>query len=377
MSSCTRAHGLLSLTVLVAIGLCQPSSTLAVEAIRSGDKVVTVKQARIVQGQKVLAVVEAGTELTASGFMEGWVGVEMKDGGKSISGWINPSDIKTQAADHGNLKAAGAKYPHELSMLSLPTYRIEPPDVLQIEVLDLVPLPPYRIAIHDVLQIRILGTLADQPISDFYIVEDEGAVNLGATYGTVRVVGMTIDEAAKAITSKLQDILTQPNASVQLARNANTQPVTGEYLVGPDGTINLRRYGAVHVTGKTLVETRLAVEKQLSQFFDSPTVSLDVASFNSKVYYVIREEAGAGEYVCRVPVTGNETVLDAISAVGGLSEVSSKDIWIARPMPSDSGKETILRVDWDAITRRGATATNYQIMPGDRVFIGRKTTPSP
>ena len=26
-------------------------------------------------------------------------------------------------------------------------------------------------------------------------------------------------------------------------------------------------------------------------------------------------------------------------------------------------------VDWDAITARGSTATNYQLLPGDRVFV--------
>ena len=28
-------------------------------------------------------------------------------------------------------------------------------------------------------------------------------------------------------------------------------------------------------------------------------------------------------------------------------------------------------VDWTAITQQGLTATNYQILPGDRVFIGQ------
>jgi polysaccharide export outer membrane protein len=71
----------------------------------------------------------------------------------------------------------------------------------------------------------------------------------------------------------------------------------------------------------------------------------------------------------RVPITGNETVLDAISQIGGLSQLSSQNIWIARPAPADFGCEQILPVDWDAITQGASTATNYQIMPGDRVFI--------
>ncbi|HOA52459.1 MAG TPA: hypothetical protein PKI05_09385, partial [Thermogutta sp.] len=78
---------------------------------------------------------------------------------------------------------------------------------------------------------------------------------------------------------------------------------------------------------------------------------------------------GEDDSVIRLPCTGNETVLDAIAQVGGISQVSSKRIWIARPSPAGTGCEQILPVDWNAITRGGNTATNYQVMPGDRIFI--------
>jgi len=260
--------------------------------------------------------------------------------------------------------------PRELSMMSLPAYRVEPPDVLQIEMLKLVPLPPYRIDIYDVLQIRVLGTPSDQPIYDFFLVEGEGIVTLGPAYGTVRVAGMTVEEASAAIADKLRAVgLVQPDVSVQLARTAGTQPVTGQYLVAPDGTINLRQYGLLHVAGKTIEEIRLALQERLKRYFDSPEVSVEVIAYNSKVYYVITEGAGLGEDVRRIPITGNETVLDAISSVYGLSQVSSAEVWIARPAPGGFGCQQILPVDYAAVSRGGSTATNYQIMPGDRVYI--------
>jgi polysaccharide export outer membrane protein len=271
--------------------------------------------------------------------------------------------------------------PREKSKVSLPAYRIEPPDVLQIEVFKLVPIPPYRAEIYDVLQIQVIGTLQDYPIGPidnygratpdggFYLVEAEGTVNLGPAYGTVRVAGMTIEETEEAIRRHLLRVLREPVVSVKLARASGTQPITGPYLVGPDGTVNLRQYGAVHVAGQTIPEAKVALEKHLAQYFDSPQVSVDVAAYNSKVYYVVTAGAGLGDNIVRVPITGNETVLDAISNIGGLSQLSSKQIWIARPAPGDFGCEQILPVDWVAITRGGATATNYQIMPGDRIFI--------
>jgi polysaccharide export outer membrane protein len=263
----------------------------------------------------------------------------------------------------------GMRPPREIDKVALPAYRVEPPDMLSIEMLKMIPRPPYRIDVYDVLQIRASFALPDQPINDFYIVEAEGVVNLGPAYGSVRVVGMSLDEATAAIRDKLKEILTQPEVSVQLARTSGTQPITGQYLVAPDGTINLRTYGILRVSGKTLPEIKLELQKHLEQFFDKPEVSVDVLGYNSKVYYVITDGAGMGDNVRRFPVTGNETVLDAVSSVGGLSQLSSKDVWVARPAPGDYGCEQILPVDYAAITRGGSAATNYQVMPGDRVFI--------
>ncbi|MBY0227772.1 MAG: hypothetical protein K2W96_00690, partial [Gemmataceae bacterium] len=81
--------------------------------------------------------------------------------------------------------------------------------------------------------------------------------------------------------------------------------------------------------------------------------------------------AGFGQQVYKFPVTGNETVLDAITNVAGLPAVASnKKIWVARPAPANHPCLQVLPVDWRAITEGGATGTNYQLFPGDRVYVG-------
>ena len=261
--------------------------------------------------------------------------------------------------------------PRELQKTSLAPYRIEPPDVIQIEMLKLVPRPPFRADVFDVLQINVVNTLADQPINDYFMIEAEGTINLGPAYGSVRVVGMPIDEIKRTVDQKLREVLSHPEVSVKLARVAGAQPVSGQYLVGPDGMINLRQYGVVSVAGKTVTEARVAVQNHLKAFLDSPELSVEVVNYNSKVYYVITQGAGLGDSVRRLPVTGNETVLDAISQINGLSQLSSKRIWVARPAPHDFACQQILPVDWDAITQGGQTSTNFQLMPGDRVFVAQ------
>ncbi len=264
--------------------------------------------------------------------------------------------------------------PRELQKIALPAYRVEPPDVIQVDVAKVVPLPPYRLEVYDVLQVEVLGTLLDQPINNLYMIEADGTVNLGPTYGKIRIAGMTIDEATECIHRHLSHILQRPEVSLRLTQATGVQPVSGVYLVAPDGTINLRSYGQVYVTGMTLPEIKVALERHLSQYLDSPSVAVDVVSYNSKVYYIVTQGAGLGDNIVRVPVTGNETVLDAISQVRGFSQVSGKDVWIARPAPQGFQCEQILPVDWQAITQGASTSTNFQILPGDRVYIAEDRT---
>ena len=141
-------------------------------------------------------------------------------------------------------------------------------------------------------------------------------------------------------------------------------------MVRPDGSVGLGTYGSVRLVGHTLSQARSAIEKHLSQFLTHPEVAVDVAAYNSKIYYVIYDGGGRGQQVVRLPITGNDTVLDAVSQLNGLSAVSSQhNIWLARPSPSNVGAEMILPIDWCGITQAAATATNYQLMPGDRLYV--------
>jgi polysaccharide export outer membrane protein len=160
-----------------------------------------------------------------------------------------------------------------------------------------------------------------------------------------------------------------------------TQKIQGQHLVRPDGTVGLGIYGSIYVTGMTLEQIRLAVAQAVASRMSAEylaknpvnkiaeNVNVDVLAYNSRFYYVITDGGGYGEQVVRVPSTGNETVLDAIAQIYGLPAVASKKhIWVARRTPGH-GPDEILPVDWCGITRRGEAVTNYQIFPGDRVYV--------
>jgi polysaccharide export outer membrane protein len=259
--------------------------------------------------------------------------------------------------------------PHELEKESLPSYMIEPPDILLIDAVRVVPLPPYKIEPLDALLIQVSGAFEKEPISGLFGVEPDGGVNLGASYGRVTVAGMTTEEARAAIDKHLKTIVKEPKVAVALAQSRAMQQIRGEHLVRPDGTVGLGVYGAVYVAGMTLEQAKAAIEAHLSQFLLKPEVSVDVYAYNSKVFYIILDGAGYGQQIYRMPITGNETVLDAISQINGLPSVSSKKIWIARPPVGECAKEKILPVNWRAVAMCGSATTNYQLFPGDRLYV--------
>jgi polysaccharide biosynthesis/export protein len=266
----------------------------------------------------------------------------------------------------------GALPPTELNKVDWPTYRIETPDLLLINALRVLPLPGYKIEPSDALSVVVANAPPAAPIRDIYPVDPDGTINLGPNYNNarIRVTGLTVAEARAAIAEHLRELkLKDPDVRVTLSQAGSLQEIRGEHIVGPDGTVRLGVYGSVRVSGMTLDEAKEAIERHLSKYLSRPLISVDVIGYNSKVYYVVTDGGGNGEQVIRLPATGSETVLDALSYINGLPPVASKErIWVSRPGPPGSPPQT-LPVDWSAIVCGGETATNYQILPGDRVYV--------
>ena len=297
--------------------------------------------------------------------------------------------------------------PKETAKSSLPFYYLEPPDIINVEAIHLAPKAPYLLRVFDVIMVDVIGTPPDVPITGFFAVEPGGVVHLGSGYGSVKVAGLSVEEAQDAIRRHLDGTnnttegisardfwggrlrqntdeqhtdspasqpvplsgtLISPTVSVRLQRMGDMQQIAGNHTIGPDGFITLGSYGRVYVSGLTLDECRDAIELHLSKHLDHPQVAVDIFSYNSKGYYVIFQSSAMGERVLKFPYTGNENVLDAIANTDGLLANSSKRIWVARPV-GNSNKPVVLPVDWVDITAYGMPSTNYQLLPGDRVFV--------
>jgi protein involved in polysaccharide export with SLBB domain/beta-lactamase regulating signal transducer with metallopeptidase domain len=173
-------------------------------------------------------------------------------------------------------------------------------------------LVPYRVQPLDVLQVRVAsnGPLAKQPIDGFCLVEPDGRVPLGSSWGRVEVKGLTVDEAEGKIKQYLARLLPEsPAVQVQWARRGEKwrvvvfprvpytispgdwlsvrvlgtmldRPIDGAFEVEPAGTVALGPvYGRAQVNGLTLEAAEEAIDKQLKQVLKKPTTQVTLPPF--------------------------------------------------------------------------------------------------
>lgn len=156
-------------------------------------------------------------------------------------------------------------------------------------------------------------------------------------------------------------VVTDPNSNVR---------IPGDQPVLLDGTINLGQYGHLVVAGKTVDEIEGMVKASVdAQTKDAGFISVRLVGRQSKVFYVFGEVNAPGAF----PLTGRETVLDGIVSAGGLTDSAShKNIVMTRPTPPDSCR-IVLPICYDEIVQHGNTTTNYQLSPGDRIFVASRS----
>jgi protein involved in polysaccharide export with SLBB domain len=165
----------------------------------------------------------------------------------------------------------------------------------------------------------------------------------------------------------------------------------GDQPILTDGTINLGRYGQLIVAGKTVPQVEADSRAQIQAYLaalprqpgrpgdardsgaeprmpepaDVGPITVRVVNRVSKVYYVLGEVNAPGALV----LNGRETVLDGILAAGGLTDrASRRDIILTRPSQPD-GCRVVLPVCYSEIVQLGDTSTNYQLAPGDRIYV--------
>jgi protein involved in polysaccharide export with SLBB domain len=140
--------------------------------------------------------------------------------------------------------------------------------------------------------------------------------------------------------------------------------LSGDQLIGPDGTIRLPLIGTVRAAGLTLDELTERLTQSLRRFLRDPKVVIALKQLPPlfRRVYVLGAVKMPGSYA--LPVGGAATVIDAIALAGGFSE--DADMERVRVFQKDGRVMTINLKNFQADGFRGNGMT---LQPGDLVWV--------
>ena len=138
--------------------------------------------------------------------------------------------------------------------------------------------------------------------------------------------------------------------------------------VRPDGRITTPLIEDLPAVGKTPTMLAQDIKVQLSQFINEPLVSVIVDNFAGTFSQQIRV-VGATEKPASLPYRANMTLLDAMIAVGGLSEFASGNRARLIRQNRETGKQTEYAVKIGDLLKRGDSRANVRLEPGDVIII--------
>lgn len=178
-----------------------------------------------------------------------------------------------------------------------------------------------------------------------------------------------------AATGAAQDYRLQRGDTVQIEvlEDPNLSRAT---LVLPDGQISVPQVGSVPAAGRTLAQLQADVAGRLAPSFAAPpTVFVTLSSLAPIIdrpertidIFVI----GAANSPGRVQIPPGSTLLQALSAAGGLSPFAAdKRVQLRRV--DKAGNEKIYSVDYDAIERGVSSVGTTRVVDGDVIVIPQR-----
>lgn len=138
--------------------------------------------------------------------------------------------------------------------------------------------------------------------------------------------------------------------------------------VRPDGRITTPLITDMPAVGKTPSMLAQDIRLQLSQYIEDPLVSVIVNSFSGTFSQQIRV-VGATEKPASIPYRANMTVLDAMIAVGGLSEYAAGNRARLIRFDKASGKQKEYKLRLNDLLKSGDSKANVMLSPGDVIII--------
>lgn len=142
------------------------------------------------------------------------------------------------------------------------------------------------------------------------------------------------------------------------------QDMNGEFRVSENGTVNLPYLEEVMVTGQTDVELAARLKAELERkLLQRASVSVQVREFRARPIAVI----GAVQQPGNLAFAGRWTLLEAITAAGGLNATHGRNVYVLRK--ADNGLADQIAIDLDDLFLRADPRVNIPIFPNDLINV--------
>ncbi len=138
--------------------------------------------------------------------------------------------------------------------------------------------------------------------------------------------------------------------------------------VRPDGRITTPLIADLPAVGRTPAQLADDIKEHLSKYVTDPLVSVIVENFSGTYSQQIRI-VGATEKPASLPYRANMTLLDAMIAVGGLSQYAAGNRAKLVRYNKATGKQQEYPLQIAKLLKRGDTKANVKLEPGDVIII--------
>lgn len=140
--------------------------------------------------------------------------------------------------------------------------------------------------------------------------------------------------------------------------------------VGPDGKIYFFLLPGLDVWGLTLPQTKELIERELNRYIGGAQVAVTLRGIESKRVWLLGRLKNAGIY----PVSGPTTLLESISAAGGLLSQAAPGTGASEDI-ADLEHSFVVRngqllpVNFSRLIKQGDMSQNIYLQPDDFVYV--------
>jgi polysaccharide export outer membrane protein len=144
--------------------------------------------------------------------------------------------------------------------------------------------------------------------------------------------------------------------------------LSAKVQVRPDGRITTPLISDMPAVGKTPAMLADDLKYALGEYIKDPIVSVIVENFSGTYSQQVRV-VGATEKPASIPYRANMTALDAMIAVGGLSEFASGNRARLVRYDQQTGKQREYKIRLGDLLKNGDISANVRLEPGDVLII--------